>query len=281
MSDRAVSRRRIVVFGKRGHHRTEASILRAARDLGHRSIFVDVARWRALGPLGIRLLRWRLDAFAPDALILTRYAAELGAGQLGRICRGRWAAAWYFDLPLTPSVLLLGRATGRVFTTYHDTVPLYRAEGIDEAYWLPQGMDPLIDRPAMDYPPQYMCDVSFIGSGQFPHRWPILQAVARACDLQVRGPGWGEAPSDFPVRGGEIRGEAFAQATTAACISLGANFSPEQGASRYSASNRMWKVLGCGGFYLGEHVEGIEKLAQGGVHCDWYRDAKDAAERAR
>lgn len=274
-------RRRIAVFGKRGHHRTEASIARAAAALGHDVHFVDVARWRALGPLGPALLRWRLDAFDPDALILTRYAAELGEAQVRRLARGRWAAAWYFDLPLTPEILLLGRATGRVFTTYRDTVPQYLTAGIAEAYWLPQGMDPLIDAPATEWPAAYECDASFIGSGPYPHRWPVLQAVAEVCRLQVRGPGWEAAPRDIPVVGGEIRGKEFARATSAAKISLGASFSAEQAASRYSASNRMWKVLGCGGFFLGEHVEGIETLAAEGVHASWYRGAQDAAAKAR
>lgn len=273
--------RRVAVFGKRGSYRTEASITRAARSLGHEVLFVDVARWRSLGAVGAALLRWRLDAFAPDAMIVTRYAAELGEDYLTRLCRGRWAAAWYFDLPLTKEILLLGRATQRVFTTYRDTVPEYRAAGVGEAYWLPQGMDPDIDAPASHWPAEYECDASFIGSGPFPHRWPVLQAVAKVCRLQVRGPGWNDAPPGIPIAGGEIRGEEFARATSAAKISLGASFSAAQAASRWSASNRMWKVLGCGAFYLGERVEGIDALAKGGVHCDWYTGADDAAAKVR
>ena len=270
--------RRIAVFGKRGHHRTEASIARAAAALGHAVLFIDVGTWRRFGTT---LLRWRLDAFGADTLLFTRYAAELGEDRVRRLATGRWAATWYFDLPLTPEVLLLGRATGRVFTTYYDGVAQYRAAGIPEAHWLPQGMDPLIDAPATSWPAEYGCDASFIGSGPFPHRWPALRAVAKVCDLQIRGPGWEGAPTDLPVKGGDIRGADFARATCAAKISLGASFSPEQQAARYSASNRMWKVMGCGGFYLGEQVEGIEMFGAQGVHCGWYRGPEDAAAQAR
>lgn len=272
------ARRRIAVFGKRGHHRTEASIARAAESLGHEVRFIDVGRWRRLP---VALLRWRLDAFGADTLIFTRYAAELGPDAVRRLSRRRWAATWYFDLPLTPEILLLGHATQRLFTTYRDTVPEYRKTGIAEAYWLPQGMDPLIDAPAPSWPSEFACDASFIGSGPFPHRWPVLQAVAKVCRLQVRGPGWEAAPNDIPVSGGEIRGEAFAQATSAAAISLGASFSPEQARSRCSASNRMWKAMGCGGFFLGEYVEGIEMFGREGEECSWYRGAEEAAEKAR
>jgi spore maturation protein CgeB len=66
-----------------------------------------------------------------------------------------------------------------------------------------------------------------------------------------------------------------------AAISLGANAQVEQDTARASASNRIWKVLGCGGFFLGRWVEDIELFAKGGRHCAWYRSPADAAEQVR
>jgi spore maturation protein CgeB len=43
----------------------------------------------------------------------------------------------------------------------------------------------------------------------------------------------------------------------------------------------MWKVMGCGGFYLGEWVEGIEALARDKEHCAWYRHPEQAVELVR
>jgi spore maturation protein CgeB len=43
----------------------------------------------------------------------------------------------------------------------------------------------------------------------------------------------------------------------------------------------MWKILGCGGFYLGPYVRDIEHFAADGVHCAWYGDAAHACELAR
>jgi spore maturation protein CgeB len=40
----------------------------------------------------------------------------------------------------------------------------------------------------------------------------------------------------------------------------------------------MWKVMGCGGFYLGEWVEGIEAFGRNGVHCAWYREPEEALQ---
>jgi len=48
-----------------------------------------------------------------------------------------------------------------------------------------------------------------------------------------------------------------------------------------SASNRMWKVMGCGGFYLGEWVDGIDAFAQDGTHCAWYRDLAHGIDQVR
>jgi spore maturation protein CgeB len=43
----------------------------------------------------------------------------------------------------------------------------------------------------------------------------------------------------------------------------------------------MWTILGCGGFYLGRYVQGIESFAADGRHCAWYRSPAEAAELTR
>jgi spore maturation protein CgeB len=83
------------------------------------------------------------------------------------------------------------------------------------------------------------------------------------------------------VTGGRIRGARFAQAVRGAAISLGANALAAQDLDRASASNRMWKILGCGGFYLGPRVEGIETFAEDNRHCAWYRDIPHAVSLVR
>ena len=78
-----------------------------------------------------------------------------------------------------------------------------------------------------------------------------------------------------------MHGRRLRQVIRGAAISLGANAHPEQDADRASASNRMWKILGCGGFYLGPYVRDIEWFATDRLHCAWYRSAEDAADQAR
>jgi len=271
---------RVVVLGAGGAHKTEASIVRAVRELGHACRLVNVVGWsRGAGPLAPRAIRYLADAFEPDFVLLTRHAILAGERTIRSLLRGRGAAFWYFDLQPRPPALAL--VVERMYTTYLGQVERYRAAGVPHVQFLPQGVDPTRDFPVSAVDPAFRCDASFVGSGQDAHRHAVLRAVAAVSHLQVRGPGWAGVPDDLPVAGGPVHGRRLRQVISAAAISLGANSHPEQDAERASASNRMWKVLGCGGFYLGPYVQDIEWLAVGGRHCAWYRSAADAADQTR
>ena len=256
--------------------------MRAARELGHACRLVNVVGWwRHARPLAPRAIRYLAEAFEPDLVLLTRHAILAGEPTIRALLRGRDGVFWYFDPQPKPAVLELGRIVGRMYTTYLAQVESYRAAGIPQVQFLPQGVDPARDFPATAAPSEYLCDTSFVGSGQYPHRYAVLRAVAAVSRLQLRGPGWERAPGDLPVAGGSVHGRRLRQVIRGAAISLGANAHPEQDADRASASNRMWKILGCGGFYLGPYVRDIEWFATDRLHCAWYRSAEDAADQAR
>jgi hypothetical protein len=221
------------------------------------------------------------DELQPDFLILTRHAIRLGAPALREIVRRRPAIFWYFDPQPNPDVLTLGRIVGTMYSTYLAQLDNYRAEGVPEVRFLPQGVDPKLDSPATKAPHRYLCETSFVGSGQFRYRDKVLRAVAAVSRMQIRGPGWKGAPADLPVAGRAVRGRRLSRVIKGAAISLGASAHPEQDADRASASNRMWKVLGCGGFYLGPYVPDIDYFAKGDLHCAWYHEAVEAAELTR
>jgi spore maturation protein CgeB len=198
------------------------------------------------------------------------------------IVAGRDSGFWYFDaaLPLSPRVVTLARLTTRVFATYGYQVEAFREAGIQAAFFLPQGADPEYDRPAERFPESYRCDVSFVGSAPYPRRQQTLRAIAAMCRLQIRGPGWDHAAVGLPIAGGRVKGQAFAQVVRGAAISLGIDALPEQRReAQGGTSNRLWRVLGAGGLFLGEWVGGIEAFARNGEHAVWYRDAEDARER--
>ena len=254
------------------------------RSLGHTCLLVNTVTWtQNLGRLAVPLLDRRVQAFEPDALILGRHATLLGEERLRKLIRGRYSAFWYFDLriPPIPDVLMLGKMVDAMFTTYLPQVETYRAAGIPNVLHLPQGMDPTFDRPAGWIPSKYRCDVAFIGTGTSVQRHALLRAMAQAYTLQIRGPGWRNGPADLPIVGGPTYGRAFARAVGGAAVTLGASSHPDQPAQVASASNRMWKVMGCGGFYLGERVDGIEAFGRHGVHCAWYGGADEAISLVR
>jgi spore maturation protein CgeB len=273
---------RVVVLGAGGAHKTETSIVRATRSLGHACRLVNVVGWsRYAGPLAGWAIRYSTDAFEPDFVLLTRHAILAGEPALRALLQGRKAAFWYFDPQPRPQVLALGHLVGRMYVTYLAQIDDYRNQGVEQVGFLPQGVDPTQDFPATRTRADDRCDASFVGSGQYPHRYAVLRAVAAACRLQLRGPGWEHVPGDLPVAGGPVYGRRLRQVIRGAAISLGASAHPEQDLDRASASNRMWKVMGCGGFYLGPYVRDIECFAVGQRHCAWYRSSADAAEQVR
>jgi Glycosyl transferases group 1 len=285
MKQREAARpRRVVVLGRRGSHRTEAAITRGLRTLGHRVRLIDVPRWyRRLGARAGRVVRWRVDGFAPDTVILTRYAADLDGASLDAVVRGRRSALWFFDLVTQAHerIVRLGRVVDQMFVTCPSQADLYRIAGVDWVGFLPQAVDPEFDRPALWTRRRYRCEVSFVGSGNYPYRHRLLRDIAANFDLQIRGPGWEKAPGDLPVVGGLVRGRQFARVVRGAAISIGGHAFPNQRSEQACASNRMWKILGCGGFYLGPWVEGIDQLARGGEHCVWYDPADEAVDLVR
>jgi hypothetical protein len=274
---------RVVVLGAAGVRRTEMAIVRGARSLGHTCRLVDVAGWRRrLGVLADALVTRLAEGFRPDAVIFTRHAHYLEPEHVRELCAGRVGGVWYFDYAPTPApeLLQLARAAGRLFVTCRSQLDAYRAAGIPEVLFLPQAMDPAYDRPATRVPSRYRCDLSFVGSGQYPDRHELLRRLAAVGELQIRGPGW-EGVGDLPVAGGPVWGKRFARVVAGAAISIGAHAIAGQEHQVACDSNRIWKVLGCGGFYLGAWQPGSEEFARDAVHCAWYRGAEEAVALAR
>ncbi len=258
-------------MGADAPHRSEAQIARAARRLGATARVFDVlGNTRRFGTLGATMMAHQISAFDPDFILCTRHAIRLGAHRLRALVRGRRSVFWFFDAVEHAGVVEVGQICDVMYTTYANQREVWRSRGVPEVRFLPQALDPDTERPASKLRPGDICEASFVGSGPYPHRWPLLSAVAAVCDLQVRGPGWNIAPPTIPVRGGRVVGTRFAEVVGAAAVSLGANAVPAQDGELASASDRMWKVMGCGGAYVGPWVPGIEMYARDREHCRWF-----------
>jgi len=272
---------RLVILGPGGARNAESGIARAARSLGHEVRLIDVVRWRRwLGPLAPPLVERLTDSFEPDFILASRHAWPLGALRLKRMFKGRRSAFWFHDPEPHPGTIDLARLVDEFYLTYYGKRDLYLQAGVSSVRFLPPGCDPELDRPGTPRD-EYRCDISFIGSGPYPYRWEILRTLAAVAKLQIRGPGWAGAPADLPVAGGPVYGSQFADVIASAAIALGADALPSQSADFASASDRMWKIFGCGGFYLGAYIPGIERFAIDGVHCAWYRSHEEAVAKVR
>ncbi|MGH7524366.1 MAG: glycosyltransferase family protein, partial [Gemmatimonadales bacterium] len=264
---------RLAILGAWAPHRDEDAYARAARRLGVDARVYDVLHWtQRIKGLAPPLIDRAVRRFDPDIILCTRDAARLGRDRLARLFRNRTAVFWHVDPVAQEGVIELARLCGTLYTTYAAQRDRYRAAGIPVVRFLPQAMDRDRDVPATRTRSEYICDASFVGSGPYPHRWPVLAAVGRTCRLQVRGPGWTGVRVPFLVAGGAVHGAKYAQVIASAAVSLGANALPEQAGDYASASNRMWKIFGCRGAYVGAHVEGIEQFALAGEHCLWFHD---------
>jgi hypothetical protein len=277
-----ISCTRLAILGAWAPHRSEDAYARAARRLGVTTRVYDVLHWtQRAGELAASLMTRAVERFEPDFILCTRDAMRLGRHRLARLFRDRPSAFWHVDAQMQPGVLELARLCGSLYTTCASLRDAYRSAGVPVVRYMPQAMDIDRDVPAVDTPGDFACDASFVGSGPYPHRWPVLAAVSGACRLQVRGPGWRGAEAPFPIAGGAVHGARFAQVVAGAAVSLGANALPSQDSNYACASNRMWKVFGCGGAFVGPHVPGIDQFAAHGEHCLWYHGVDDCVAQVQ
>lgn len=281
-ASRPIPFRRVAVLGAGAAHNDEVAYARAARRLGAESRVFDVLAWhRRLRGLARPLLERAIERFDPDFILCTREARRLGPATLDRLFRNRAAAMWHVDIAPQEGVLDLARRCGTLYITYSSQRPRYRADGVPVVRFLPQAMDPERDIPAARTRDAYRCDVSFVGSGPYPYRWPLLRAVGSAFALQIRGPGWQDSASGLPVAGKSVHGNRFAEVVAGAAVCLGANSFMEQESQYASASDRMWKVFGCGGAYVGPYAPGIEQFAADVEHCRWFHSIDECVELIR
>ena len=274
--------RRLAILGAWAPHRDEDAYARAARRLGLDCRVYDVLHWtQRIKALAGPLIERAVERFDPDFILCTRDAHRLRPARLDRLFRGRATAMWHVDVQPQEGVLDLARRCGTLYITVASQRERYRAAGVPIVRFLPAAMEPDRDVPAARSRPAYRCDASFVGSGPYPYRWPVLAAVAAVCRLQIRGPGWNGLGTSLPIAGGPVHGTRFAEVVAGAAVSLGASALPEQEREYPSASDRMWRIMGCGGAFVGSYVPGIEQFAEHGTHCLWYHSVGECVEQVQ
>ena len=206
---------------------------------------------RYAGPLARRAIRYRTESFEPDFVLLTRHAILAGESDLRAILRDRKA-------PSGTSTRSRGRRCSRWAAWWTDVPHVSRAGRALPRRGHPRGAFPVRrgwirsrPRPRDPRRPSSQCDASFVGAGQYPHRYGVLRAVAAAVDCRSAAPAGTRRPRTCRSPADPCAACVCARSFAAPPSRSAPTRYPEQDADRASASNRMWKILGCGGFYLG------------------------------
>ena len=269
---------RVLVTGKSKPHDVAQRLRLALERAGHRTTLVDNHRvYFALG--GGATGAWlaaRYAAFRPERVILNK-AIGIPPGLVRRISERTPTVMWYRDLrvPPDPAIVARAREVGTLFLTAGGQIPEFEALGAKRVLYLPDGADPELDRPGAPAP-ELDCDVAYLGSGD-AYRAAFLTRVAQRFRLRTFGRGWSRWADAVNWQGRSVTGDDFGRVCASARIVLSVEraFQAESQVASYT-SNRIFRVIVAGGFYLGLGTPGARALLLEGEHCAFYDDAEDA-----
>jgi hypothetical protein len=273
---------RVLIVGSASKWGMERGTQRALVRDGHTTRLFDDTRVRKL--LGAGLTQKRALAvarsFKPDFVLLGTCPA-LHLATVEGILAGRHNAMWYHDAPSyryinRPDVAHVA-AVGRLAQSFFVSgfVDEWTQLGM-RAKFLPSAADKELGPRAPNK--RFASDVAFIGSGSDRGRAAFLIKLAKRFDLKVWGKGWEEWRKQLNWSARPVYGHDFSTVCSSAKIILGVNPQTARTATNY-ASDRTWKTIHAGGFYLGQATEGVMTLLSEGDHCAWYKDLESCIER--
>jgi hypothetical protein len=279
---------RVVIIGRSKKLIAAESGLRAAmRRMGHQVTIIDdrKLRQRIGARAGNRWIRARLRTFRPERVIFFKnHDADI---ETFRFAQERYRTSmWYRDLtpppdPLLDALIERARYVEAVFLTAGGQAPLWTAGGVANAMWLPNAADRDLDKPVPP-DPRFACDIAFMGRGISPgtdySRSEFLVRLARNYHVRVWGQQWDQWAKELNWDGSAAYGADFARVCASAKIVL--DIQPALWArANYDelySSNRMVKVMACGGFCLAQGAPALQQLFRDGEHCGWYQNDEEA-----
>ena len=201
----------------------------------------------------------------PADVVLTSVPSRFPVNELEHYkAQGALLVCWYFDwiwnlgnraAAYLPRLLLMDA----VFSTDGFCGREYVRRGVNCRHYLPQGAPPLANPPPPP-PGTPRHELAFLGHLHTPDR----RELERRCRAR-----W-----NFynPGLGPRVWGRTLSDVCQTTAIMLGTNYRND--VAGYW-SNRVYVVMGAGGFYLGQHVRGLNRSFQDGVHCGYFDGLPD------
>ncbi len=274
---------RVMVFGKsKRRTRKVAHIVRAFRDLGHKTLWVNpsmVRRW--LGVKADKFILLRARYFKPHIVFFMSTDIPMSVlADMKRISPEVKIFQFYVDawrLDDIPRVAKWGALADYFLVTAKGLNTQYRSAGICNPVFFTDACDKYDHKVRVPMLSMWKSDLAFVGAARSGEaRVSLVQRLSKVCGVRVYGRDWHK----FGIRAtlGEVGPRGFALICSGAKIVLGADATSK---IEGHWSNRLWLTLGCGGFLLTNYVPGMEEIFRNREHLVWYRDEDECEELVR
>ncbi len=173
--------------------------------------------------------------------------------------------------------LPLARACDIAFVKERGAFDFFRAEGINPV-WLDQAAVDGLPFGSDEYrTPEFECDVAFLGGTGDESRSKFVVEIGRHVDLKV----FSAEPEAWRALGirnahGPVFDDRMPSLTASAGICLGLNAGYEM---EGCWSNRIYWILGAGGFCLMKRVPGMDGMFRDGEHLVYFESLEEALDK--
>ena len=270
---------RIILFGKsKRRTRTTFHIVRAFKERGNRVLWLNPAKIRRRHKKKTDIwIQNQIDAFRPDIVFI--YSRDIALGVLKQISASSIKTVLYYedmssDVP--PDLIQMGKQVGFFLATNKGMIEDYRRAGIMNPIYFVGACDRYDHRRRRPLLPIWKSDIAFIGRARPDETRVILtRKLSKQFNVKVYGNSWREFGLEAALKTVTPRG--YGLICAGAKIMLGADITSE--VEGYW-SNRLWLTLGCGGFFLTQYVDGMEKYFENKKHLVWYHNEQECLSLA-
>lgn len=233
-----------------------------------------------------------LKEFKPDLIIHTKN--ELPAETFQELRRLTKVIQWYPDPVIPKWIPQYVRAADIFFTMSKGLLDEFRKLN-PNSFWLSQAFEPSffqIKEIAPEDINTFSTDVTFVGNlgskPQYLMRRTYLESViSEGFKLKWWGPRLPRKLSTIPLILGKLGksyggkfvwGEEYAKVTKLSKVFLAFDAEPH---IRKSMSARMYTAVGCGAFYMCQHVDGIEEVLEPNKEIVTFRSEQEMINKIR